>query len=172
VNFSTREFRKRGFLDIVLRTLDETGLPAGALQLEFTESTLIGDDGSIATLEALAKTGIGLSIDDFGTGYSSLSYLTRLPVDLIKIDRSLVGALSREPEGKAIVRAIIGLGHSLKLTVVAEGVETAEQLAVLRAENCDEIQGYLVAKPLSPSDVTRLVEHSDALADLRKGLPE
>jgi EAL domain-containing protein (putative c-di-GMP-specific phosphodiesterase class I)/GGDEF domain-containing protein len=172
VNFSTREFRKRGFLDIVLRTLDETGLPAGALQLEFTESTLIGDDGSIATLEALAKTGIGLSIDDFGTGYSSLSYLTRLPVDLIKIDRSLVGALSREPEGKAIVRAIIGLGHSLKLTVVAEGVETAEQLAVLRAENCDEIQGYLVAKPLSPSDVTRLVEHSDALADLRKGFPE
>ncbi len=170
VNVSTRQFRKPDFLEAVIRTLAQTGLPAGALQLELTESMLIGDDGSIATLQALAKAGIGLSIDDFGTGYSSLSYLTRLPVDLIKIDRSFVSALTIEPGGNAIVRAIIGLAHSLNLTVVAEGVETAEQLAALRSERCDAIQGYLVAKPLSPSDATRLIERSDPLADLRNGI--
>jgi diguanylate cyclase (GGDEF)-like protein len=170
VNVATRQFRKSGFLDIVLRVLADTGLPADALQLELTESMLIGDDGSIATLEALAEAGIGISIDDFGTGYSSLSYLTRLPVDLIKIDRSFVSAINKEPEGNAMVRAIIGMAHSLNLSVVAEGVETAEQLAVLRAERCDKIQGYLVAKPLSPSDATRLIESCDALADLRNGI--
>jgi len=170
VNLSARQFRKTGFLDIVRRTLDETGLPADALHLELTESMLIGDDGSIATLEALAEAGIGISIDDFGTGYSSLSYLTRLPVDLIKIDRSFVSTLNKQSGGNAVVRAIIAMAHSLKLTVIAEGVETAEQLAFLRAERCDEIQGYLVAKPLSASDATKFVESSDALADLRNGI--
>ncbi len=170
VNLSARQFRKPGFLEIVRRTLDETGLPADALHLELTESMLIGDDGSIATLEALAEAGIGISIDDFGTGYSSLSYLTRLPVDFIKIDRSFVSTLNKQAGGNAIVRAIIAMAHSLNVTVIAEGVETGEQLAVLRAESCDQIQGYLVAKPLSPSDATKLVESSDVFADLRNGI--
>jgi len=170
VNLSARQFRKTGFLDMVRRTLAQTGLPADGLHLELTESMLIGDDGSIATLQALASTGIGISIDDFGTGYSSLSYLTRLPVDLLKIDRSFVSTLAdKQPAGNAVVRAIIGMAHSLNITVIAEGVETAEQLAVLRAERCDEIQGHLVAEALSPSDATKLVE-SDPLRDLRNGI--
>jgi EAL domain-containing protein (putative c-di-GMP-specific phosphodiesterase class I) len=103
---------------------------------------------SIAALEEVRDMGIGVTIDDFGTGYSSLSHLAKLPIDTLKIDRSFIGDMTEGPQGMALVTTIINLAHSLKLKVVAEGVETAEQMSMLRLLTCDEIQGYLISKPL------------------------
>jgi EAL domain-containing protein (putative c-di-GMP-specific phosphodiesterase class I) len=113
--------------------------------------------GALATLTKLREIGVRVAMDDFGTGYSSLSYLQRFPFDTIKIDRSFIEAIERRSEAQAIVRAVVGLGRSLGIRTCAEGVETAEELAFLEAEGCDEVQGYYLGRPLPASELTRLI---------------
>lgn len=120
------------------------------LELEITESMIMDDmKQSIACLNAIRAMDVCVAIDDFGTGFSSLSYLSKLPIDTLKIDRSFVVGMNAEPEGQAVVSTIINLGHSLKLSVVAEGVETEEQQAWLRVLGCDAMQGYLFSRPVA-----------------------
>lgn len=150
VNISAVEFRHKGFVDGVALILSETGLPPAYLELELTESILMQDAAaSASTLEALKAMGIQLAIDDFGTGYSSLSYLKRFPIDTLKIDQSFVRDISIDADDATIVSAIIGMGRNLKQRVIAEGIETAEQLAFLRRQQCDAGQGYLFGHPLA-----------------------
>jgi diguanylate cyclase (GGDEF)-like protein len=164
VNVSPRQFRDGGFIRTMTEILEETGLPPTSLELEITESVLVADQPStVGSLRALADRGIGIAIDDFGRGYSSLSYLTRLPVDTLKIDKSFLESLTSGPREATIVRAIIALGHSLGLSVVAEGVETADPLAFLRNEGCDAIQGFVVERPLPASEVAGFIEHFDPI---------
>ncbi|MFN2309418.1 MAG: EAL domain-containing protein [Gammaproteobacteria bacterium] len=149
VNLSAVQFRRATLLTSVVAALDDSGLPAQLLMLELTESSLLQDvDNSLHTVGDLKALGVGLAIDDFGTGYSSLSYLKRLAVDKLKIDQSFVRDIGADPDDTAIVRAIIQLARSLHLGIIAEGVETPEQLAFLRREGCHEIQGYLTGRPL------------------------
>lgn len=149
VNLSQLQFRRNDLCDVVGRALEETGLAAEWLELELTESMLMRDvHATVRSLERLKAAGIHLSIDDFGTGYSSLSYLRRFPIDALKIDQSFVRDVIADPDDAAIVTSIILMGHSLKLTVIAEGVETESQLSFLRVLQCDEIQGYLVSPPV------------------------
>ncbi len=131
---------------------------AGRLELELTESVLIETTGPVTeTLDKLREMGIGLSIDDFGTGYSSLSYLYRFPLDTLKIDRSFLQRMLEREDSRAIISAIIAMAHSLHLRVIAEGVESEEQLELLRAQGCDAIQGYLISKPLPAGEFEDLV---------------
>lgn len=148
VNLSPVQFRGQKLVEIMTMILADTGARPRNLGLEITESTLLeAREESIDTLRRLRALGVRVSVDDFGTGYSSLAYLKNFPVDALKIDRSFVRDLGWSADDSAITRAIIALGRSLKLRVVAEGVETQEQFALLRDEGCDEIQGYLVGKP-------------------------
>jgi len=136
----------------VRQVLEDTGLPPDMLELELTESLLLDDiDNAVAISRQLRALGVKLAIDDFGTGYSSLSYLKRFPVDFVKIDRSFISELGQFEEDAAIVRAIIAMVHSLELKVVAEGVETQAQMDFLKAHRCDEVQGYLISRPV-PAD--------------------
>jgi EAL domain-containing protein (putative c-di-GMP-specific phosphodiesterase class I) len=140
-------------LDAVLAA--SPGAHAG-LDLEITESVLMDDlSGNIDKLRAAKDRGLAVAIDDFGTGYSSLGYLSRLPLDALKIDRSFIDGMAEDAQRMSIVTTIISLAHSLELKVVAEGVETASQAQLLRLLRCDEIQGYLVAKPLPAEEVAR-----------------
>lgn len=165
VNLSPVQFRKRTVPLLVAQVLAETGLDPRRLDLELTESIVVGDLEAVANdLQQLLDMGVHVSIDDFGTGYSSLSYVKRFPVDRLKIDQSFIRNLSNDPNDAAIVRAIITLGHSLDLEIVAEGVETAEQLARLRAEGCDEVQGYYFGKPMPAADFIELLRREPALA--------
>ncbi len=149
VNISARQFRDEGLVDMVARVLRETGMPARQLSLELTESMLMEGSGrSIEVLEALRALGVGLALDDFGTGYSSLAYLKRFPIDELKIDRLFIRDIDRNPDDAAIADAIIKLAHSLGLRVVAEGVESAEQLAILTRHGCDIAQGFHFSKPV------------------------
>ncbi len=149
VNVSPRQFRHFDLVGTVERVLAEVGLDPRLLELEITEGTLVHDTGQfIKTLQALKSIGVKLAIDDFGTGYSSMAYLKDFPVDRLKIDKAFVGNLETEPANIAILKAIIALGHSLELKVVAEGVETAYQQAFLHGIGCDELQGYVFSKPL------------------------
>ena len=148
VNLSPVQFRAPDFAADVRRVLAATGLAPQRLELEITESVMLQDDRtSLAILQDLHGLGVRISMDDFGTGYSSLSYLRRFPFDKIKIDQSFVRDLCSHHDNVAIVRAAIGLGHALGMTVLAEGVETAEQAAILEAEGCHEVQGYLFGRP-------------------------
>jgi diguanylate cyclase (GGDEF)-like protein/PAS domain S-box-containing protein len=148
VNLSARQVARPDLAETVRRTLAEAGLEPTALVLELTESMLMdADKVTLAQLEELRGLGIQVGIDDFGTGYSSLAYLKRLPVDFIKVDRSFVSGLVDDPSDRAIVTAVVRLGRALGLTVVAEGVEDAAQLAVLRELRCDHAQGYLLGRP-------------------------
>jgi diguanylate cyclase (GGDEF)-like protein len=152
VNVSAVELRDAGFLDHVVEVLDETGLDAEFLELELTETVLMKHtDATAAILQDLRERGVKVSLDDFGTGYSSLSYLHRFPIDSLKIDRSFVNQISVESGGAPIVAAIISMARSLKLRVVAEGVETAAQLAFLQGLACDEAQGYYFSRPVPPA---------------------
>ena len=152
VNLSARQFRQKDLAAMIIRILDDSGLPASALELEVTESLMMENtDSSIATLAQLKDRGIAIAMDDFGTGYSSLGYLKRFPIDTLKIDRSFVRDVTTDPDDAAIASAVIALAHSLRLTVVAEGVETEEQLQFMRERNCDQMQGYLLSRPL-PAD--------------------
>ncbi len=153
VNLSARQVDHPQLVATVERILDESGLPPGSVTLEITESTLMRDGpAALTVLQALKSLGVSLAIDDFGTGYSSLSYLRRFPLDILKIDRSFVEDL-REGQAAEIVRAVIDLAHALDLTVVAEGVETHEQFALLRELGCDWAQGFLFSPPVPPEDL-------------------
>jgi diguanylate cyclase (GGDEF)-like protein/PAS domain S-box-containing protein len=168
VNLSPVQFRKQNVLRLVLDASQETGLDPAALDLELTEGILVDNAEAAATvMRELRSIGVGISIDDFGTGYSSLSYVKNFPVDRIKIDQSFVRSLQGDPTDTAIVRAIINLGHSINLGVVAEGVETIEQLTQLAAEGCDEVQGYLLSPPLRGEDFEQMIR-SDGLRGTAK----
>jgi EAL domain-containing protein (putative c-di-GMP-specific phosphodiesterase class I) len=153
VNISGVQFRQKDLLDTIAHALQTSGLSAECLEIEITESVVMQNaSDAIVTLERLSAMGVLVSIDDFGTGYSSLSYLKRFPIDKLKIDRSFIRDISSDMDDAAIVRATIGLAHNLRLKVIAEGVETAQQLEFLRALGCDEYQGYYRSKPLTAQD--------------------
>jgi diguanylate cyclase (GGDEF)-like protein/PAS domain S-box-containing protein len=158
VNVSAMEFRDEDFLERLFAILRETGLDPHSLELELTESVLMKHAESAAiTLRAVRERGVQVAVDDFGTGYSSLSYLRKFPVDALKIDQSFVGHITGEDDDASIVTAVISMAHSLRLRVVAEGVETPEQLAFLRARDCDEAQGYYFSRPVPPQQFARLL---------------
>jgi diguanylate cyclase (GGDEF)-like protein/PAS domain S-box-containing protein len=158
VNVSAMEFRNENFLEGLFAILSETGLPARCLELELTESVLMKRTASTASiLHTLRETGIKVAIDDFGTGYSSLSYLLKFPVDALKIDQSFIRQISTAGDDTTIVTAVIGMARGLKLRVVAEGVETLEELEFLRAHRCDEAQGHYFSRPVLPRQFARLL---------------
>lgn len=160
VNISARQFRQEGLVKAITDILQETGLDPRYLELELTESMVLNSaDKSTVTLHELKALGVELSIDDFGTGYSNLSYLKRFPVDRLKIDQSFVQDIVNDSDDAAIAYLIISLGHSLNLKVIAEGVETAEQLAFLHNNHCDEIQGYYCSQPVSANDFVSLMHN-------------
>ena len=162
VNVSQRQFRQRGLVELVESVLQESGLDAACLELEITESMLADDaEKFIETLHALKALGVGLAIDDFGTGYSSMSYLKHFPIDRLKIDKAFVDDLETDPANQPILRAIVALGHSLGLKVIAEGVENAFQYDYLRAIGCDEFQGYLYSRPVPADDLERMLAAPD-----------
>ena len=159
VNLSARQLRKH-IAQTMVRALDGTGLDARWLDLELTEHVMMQDaETTLTTLGSLRDMGVKLSIDDFGTGYSSLAYLKRLPIDRVKIDRSFIRDITEDPDDRAIASAIIGMGHTLRLKVVAEGVETQPQLAFLQAEGCDEAQGYLFGRPMPAAEFADFLQH-------------
>jgi EAL domain-containing protein (putative c-di-GMP-specific phosphodiesterase class I) len=161
VNLSARQFQQPDLVLTVKAALEETGLPARCLDLEITETNAMQNaEATIATLRELKGLGVRVSIDDFGIGYSSLSYLKRLPIDTLKIDQSFVRDITTDPDDAAIATAVIALAHTLKLRVVAEGVETEEQLAFLTARSCDRMQGYLFSHPLPPDECTGFLARS------------
>ena len=158
INLSVRQFQHRQFIETVESVLQETGMDRSLLEFEITESVAMSTvESSIAIAHKLRDLGAQLSIDDFGTGYSSLSYLRRIPLHTLKIDQSFVADVISSHDAAAITRAIIALGNSLKLRIVAEGVETTEQLALLRSQGCDEVQGYLLGRPLPAKQITPLL---------------
>jgi diguanylate cyclase (GGDEF) domain len=158
VNFSARQFQLPTFIQTVAEILKETNLDPKWLELELTESSIMKDpDQAIEKLHELKLMGIKVAIDDFGTGYSSLNYLKRFPIDTLKIDKSFISDVCKDPHDTAIVRAIVTLGHALDLTVVAEGVETREQLEYLNELECDVVQGFLFSKSLSADDFEDLL---------------
>ena len=149
VNLSARQFHQEDLVAMIRQILDETGMAPADLELEITESALIYDvELAIETMQQFNDLGVSISLDDFGTGYSSLSYLKRFPINMLKIDKSFIDEVTTDPGSKVIVKTIIVMAHSLGLKVIAEGVETEEQLAMLREHKCDQIQGYLIARPL------------------------
>lgn len=154
VNLSAAQFKKTDLVLDVANTLAETGLDPVLLELELTESMMMDGSRDLATMEALKRLGVGLSIDDFGTGYSSLNYLRHFPVDVLKIDQSFIRSIESEDDAAAMVRGIITLGHSLRLKIIAEGVENENQMKILRSYGCDQIQGYFYSRPL-PEDEFR-----------------
>jgi EAL domain-containing protein (putative c-di-GMP-specific phosphodiesterase class I) len=149
VNLSVNQLQQTDLLQRIREILDETALPARLLELEITESSAMqSPENSIRTLYDLKKLGVRISLDDFGTGHSSLSYLKRFPIDTLKIDQSFVRDINNDPDTAAIVTAIILMAHSLRLKVIAEGVEFSEQAAFLKRHSCDQMQGYLIKAPM------------------------
>jgi diguanylate cyclase (GGDEF)-like protein/PAS domain S-box-containing protein len=161
VNISGRQLESGSFLTDVIDALSTSGLAPGALVLEFTENVLMGDaEATIGRLEALKAIGVRIAIDNFGTGYPSLAYLRRFPVDILKIDRSFISAMSDSGEGEALLHTLVQLGKQLGLETVAEGIETEDQLYRLQLQDCDTGQGFLVAKPMSASAIKEFVRSS------------
>ena len=159
VNISAIEFRSENFLEGVLSVLQETGLNPRSLELELTESVLMKcPESTESILKALRARGVRVAVDDFGTGYSSLSYLKKFPLDALKIDQSFVHQITTDPDQTTIVAAVINMGRSLNLRVIAEGVETQEELAFLQAHQCDEAQGYYFGRPVLPLQFATLLE--------------
>ena len=158
VNLSPLQFKRSDLPKLVAEVLEETGLDPHRLELEITEGVLIDDDErAFGTLRQLKELGVRIAMDDFGTGYSSLSYLQRFPFDKIKIDQSFIRDLEKRPDAMAIVRAVIGLGRSLDVSVIAEGVETETEVELLRREGCQELQGYYFGRPVSLDKVHELL---------------
>jgi diguanylate cyclase (GGDEF)-like protein len=167
VNLSARQLRDNAFLPLVMQILAETGLDPRYLELELTESALMGDSvDTVSKLLRLKELGISISVDDFGTGYSSLSYLKHLPLDTIKVDRSFVRDIVNDPDDAAIVDAIIAMAHALKLNVIAEGVETLEQLEFLRHRDCQQAQGYYFARPLDCQQFEAFITQGMPIGDM------
>jgi diguanylate cyclase (GGDEF)-like protein len=159
VNVSAAQFKQEGLAAHIEQILRDTGVSAHHLELEITETVAMQSaDAAIQTLRRFKNMGINISIDDFGTGYSSLSYLKRFPIDTLKIDRSFVRDISVDSDDAAIVQAIASLGRTLKLRIIAEGVETREQFEYLSAQGCDRMQGYYFSKPIEPADFLALLE--------------
>ena len=164
VNVSPRQFLEGDLEGDVASALFEHGIAADLLELELTESSLMANtDRTIASLQALKQLGVQISIDDFGTGYSSLAYLRRFPIDKLKIDIAFIRDITHNPDAAAIALTIISMAHTLKLVVIAEGVETAAQLAYLRRHGCDQIQGYYFSRPLPLTDLEQLVQEGKRL---------
>jgi EAL domain-containing protein (putative c-di-GMP-specific phosphodiesterase class I) len=164
VNLSPVQFQRGDLAKLVHEILLETGLSPSRLELEITEGVLIGDfTGAVATLRRLKNLGVRIAMDDFGTGYSSLSYLQSFPFDKIKIDQSFVANLSHSRQAVTIIRAVIALGRGLDLPVVAEGVETEEQVNFLAGEQCNQIQGFFVGRPMPIEDYAVVVGRVPAL---------
>jgi diguanylate cyclase (GGDEF)-like protein/PAS domain S-box-containing protein len=158
VNLSARQFTQQGLAQSIVAILDEAGLAGRFLEVELTESSVMNDvEHAIVVLRELKQIGVHIAIDDFGTGHSSLSYLRRFPIDVLKIDQSFVHEITLDEDGATLVRTIISLAHSLRLTVTAEGVETNVQRAYLREHGCDHIQGYLVSRPVARDEFEALV---------------
>jgi EAL domain-containing protein (putative c-di-GMP-specific phosphodiesterase class I) len=171
VNLSAVQFRHPDLPELVTRILDEEGLPPEYLELELTESVAMHNpQGVIAVMNNLHECGVRMSIDDFGTGYSSLSYLKKFKVYKLKIDQSFVRDISTDPEDKAIVSAVINLAKSLGLKTIAEGVETEGQLAFLREQGCDEMQGYLFSKPVLARQFEALLKQNVVFDEMPKPL--
>jgi len=159
VNLSARQFGDPMMLEKLIRIIGASGLDPASLELEITESMVMSHGAcAVAVLENLKSIGVRIAIDDFGTGYSSLAYLKRFPIDTLKVDRSFIRDIPSDSSDMKITRAIIALAHGLKLKVVAEGVETADQLAFLLAHHCDSVQGYFLHRPLPEAEVTRILE--------------
>jgi EAL domain-containing protein (putative c-di-GMP-specific phosphodiesterase class I) len=159
VNISAMEFRNENFLQDVFAVLKETGLDPRYLELELTESVLMKHaEATQSILKALRAKGVQLAVDDFGTGYSSLSYLRKFSIDALKIDQSFVRQIATTPQETTIVAAVISMGRSLKLRVVAEGVQTQQELAFLQAHQCDEAQGYFFSRPVPPQQFATLLQ--------------
>ncbi len=159
VNVSAIDFRQRDFTDNLAEILTQTGLPPAQLELEITESVLMQNvDDTVATLNTIKAMGVRLALDDFGTGYSSLSYLRRFSIDVLKIDQSFVHGMSVNSQDAQLISAIIAMGKSLNLSIVAEGVETREQLDFLQAQRCEEGQGFLFSKAVPPKDFAQLMQ--------------
>lgn len=170
VNLSARQFRQTDLTDKVDGILREAGLDPGSLELEITESMVMGHaEKTISTLERLSQLGVRLAIDDFGTGYSSLNYLKRFPVHVLKVDKSFIAGIPDDPDDITIVTAIISMAHDLGLRVVAEGVEIPEQLAFLRRQGCDEMQGYYFSKPLPAPEAEFLLREGSRFAEAPDG---
>src|SRR6185312_3996787 len=158
VNLSAQQFREKNLLEVVRSALADADLEPRFLELELTETAVMQDAGhSAAILRSLSDLGVRISVDDFGTGYSSLSYLQRFPLNKVKIDRSFVREIARSHGDSEIVRAIVSLAHSLQLAVIAEGVETEEQLDFLNRIGCDQYQGYFCSPPMPPAELATLV---------------
>jgi diguanylate cyclase (GGDEF)-like protein/PAS domain S-box-containing protein len=168
VNFSARQFQQPTFISDVAQILKDTNLDPRWLELELTESSIMKDpEQAIEKLHELKLMGIKVAVDDFGTGYSSLNYLKRFPIDTLKIDKSFVSDVCKDPHDTAIVRAIINLGHALDVTVIAEGVETKEQLQYLSALECDAVQGFLFSKALSAKAFEELLVEQRRVAEVK-----
>jgi predicted signal transduction protein with EAL and GGDEF domain len=166
INLSPVQFRHGDLPGLVHAVLLETGLAPSRLELEITEGVLIGDfDRGLALLRRLKALGVRIAMDDFGSGYSSLSYLQSFPFDKIKIDREFVMNLGRNAQSAAIIRAVIGLGHGLDVPIVAEGVETQEQLSFLASESCDQVQGYFIGRPAPIQQYAELIGRERGPAD-------
>jgi EAL domain-containing protein (putative c-di-GMP-specific phosphodiesterase class I) len=157
VNLSARQLNDPNLVATVTRILGETGLEPFDLELEITEGMVENAEQALKILHGLSAMGVTLAIDDFGMGYSSLAHLKRFPLDTLKIDRTFVRDVTTDTDDAAIAKAIIAMAHSLKLKVIAEGVETTEQLAFLKDEACDEFQGFLFSQAIPGRELARLV---------------
>jgi diguanylate cyclase (GGDEF)-like protein/PAS domain S-box-containing protein len=166
VNISPMQFRSQNLIDIVMQSLASSGLPAERLELEITEAIMLENtEATLATLDRFHRLGVSIAMDDFGTGYSSLSYLQKFPFDKIKIDGSFIQGLSNSDESAAIVRAVAGLARSFRMTTTAEGVETDEQLRIVKDLGCTEMQGHLFSKACNAQEVSRLIDaHYESFA--------
>jgi len=156
VNISGTQFQDEKFIGIVQNTLNATGLEPEALELEITEGVMQATNQSITTFKQLKKMGVNIAIDDFGTGYSCLASLKQLPIDCLKVDRTFLQGLLENPDDSVIIATILGMGHALELSVVAEGVETAEQVKYLHGIGCDLVQGYYFSKPVTSDQIPKL----------------
>jgi EAL domain-containing protein (putative c-di-GMP-specific phosphodiesterase class I) len=170
VNLSGRQFRQQALAATIRDALTEFGITAAALGVEITESSIMHNDNlTKSILIELDRMGVHLSLDDFGTGYSSLSYLKSFPIGVLKIDRSFVRDVTTDSDDAAIATAIIAMAHSLKMGVIAEGVETMEQLEFLRRQGCDAVQGYLIGRPVPAAEFAKLLHGGNLIraADAR-----
>jgi len=164
VNLSARQFRQHDLVEMISRILEETGLDPQYLELELTESMIMHDpERVIQVLDRLSTLGVSLALDDFGTGYSSLSYLKRFPIDKIKIDKSFVDHITTDPDDAAIAKAIISIAHEMKMSVIAEGTETQEQVLFLREQQCDAVQGYYFCRPISATELSNFLRAGTCL---------